>query len=188
MTLNVDYSFSPVRARPGMAYGQYNQITTFSTTGEGVTPGAVVTFSGGAVTNGGAIPAGVVVDSQSLLGLGFDDQYKDSCCAVLEQGKVWVLTAEDSTFAINDPVAYDPATGEMQADGTVIDGWTVVGATHDGAGRRTLVQVLPLRKTVAPEEQAAEAPASQSASITVSQPEKPENVKSTTDSDAKNKK
>lgn len=144
MTMKVDYTFDPVRARPGMAYGQYNQISTYSTTSAGVTSGAVVSYLNGAVNNGGAAPAGIVVDSQSLLGLGFADQYVNSCCSVLEQGKAWALTKDGETFAINDPVAYDPLTGELDTAGTEITGWVVVGGTHDN---RTLVQVIPMRKT-----------------------------------------
>lgn len=150
MSIPVTYERVPVRARPGMAYGQYNQISTYSTTAAGVTAGAVVSFSDGAVVNGGPVPCGVVVDSQSLLGLGFDDQYKGTCCAVLEQGKAWVLTKEGVTFSINDAVAYSASTGELDPAGIEIDGWTVVSATQDDKyGTRTLVQVLPTRRVVA---------------------------------------
>ncbi|MDK9607104.1 hypothetical protein [Lelliottia wanjuensis] len=144
MTMKVDYTFAPTRARPGMAYGQYNQIATYSTGANGVKSGAVVSYADGTVTNGGAIPVGIVVDSVSLLGLGFADQYVNSCCSVLEQGKAWALTKDGKTFAINDPVAYDPLTGELDPAGTEISGWVVVGGTHDN---RTLVQVIPMRKT-----------------------------------------
>lgn len=149
MSIPVDYSLTPNRARPGMAYGQYNQIATYSTTADGVTSGAVVSFNNGAVENGGSVPCGIVVDSQSLLGLGFDDQYAETCCAVLEQGKAWALTKSGTTFAINDPVVYNTDTGELDKSGTEIDGWTVVGGTQDdNYGTRTLIQVLPHRRVV----------------------------------------
>lgn len=167
MSLAPNYSFAPRRARAGMAYGQYNQITTFSTTADGVTPGAVVSYDSGAVSNGGAVPAGIVVDSQSMLGLGFDDQYKTSCCAVLEQGKAWALTKAGETFSINDPVAYDTDTGELDSAGTVVTGWIVVGGTvEDPDGTtRTLVQVLPTRQTSAPEVAAPEAESATKATV-----------------------
>lgn len=155
MSLAPNYSFKPQRARAGMAYGQYNQIATYSTTDDGVSSGAVVSYADGSVTNGGTAPAGIVVDSRSLLGLGFDDQYNDSCCAVLEQGKAWALTKSGVTFSINDPVAYDDTTGELDPEGNVATGWTVVGGTVedlDGT-TRTLVQVIPLRQSTAPEAQ-----------------------------------
>lgn len=152
MTMTVNYWLTPPRARAGMCYGQYNQIAPYKTGDAGVTAGCIVSFDSvnKIVVNGGAAPAGVVVDTESVLGLGFVDQYKNSVCSVNEQGKAWVKTTDGETFTANSPVIYDQATGQLDSAGKTIENWVVLEDTDTSIGA-TLIQILPSRVLVADE-------------------------------------